>query len=168
MADEELDLERGDASRTDALLAQEKGQERSRTRRSSGGSSKTVGNSGATRRRSTTESRTDDVLRTRLLRAFDRLSEWRIKKGDDELGEALAEDKEQMADGLVSLTKTIKFLRAPLLLVLAFIEPVLAFGRVGSILVGRWYEWQTTRRVPEPTQAPDTPSAGQFATEGSL
>lgn len=119
MADE-LDLERGDPDRAD---------DRKRRRRSGGGDAKPAD----------TSAKLDHELHTRMIEAFDQTVEWRAARGDDELAAAIDEDKDKMARGLVSLTHVLVPLRRPLLIFLGFVEPVLAFGRVGRILGERFY-----------------------------
>jgi hypothetical protein len=79
-------------------------------------------------------------LRSRLSRTFGRIVEALKARGDDELATVVDEDSDAMSQGLISLTSHVKPLRGPLLFGLAFIEPVLAFGRVGRILSSRWVE----------------------------
>lgn len=124
MADE-LDLERGDPSRAEA---------RQRRRESRGSSSSSGGES------KTAASKLDHELHERLVSSLDQVQEWREARDDMELAEAIGDDKQKMARGLVSLTHAVSPLRQPLLVFLGFVEPLLAFGRVGRILVGRWVE----------------------------
>jgi hypothetical protein len=120
MADE-LDLERGDPSRAE--------ERRARRRRSTGDSeTKTTAS----------EKVLDRELHARIVDAFGQVVEWREAREDEELATAINEDKEKMAKGLVSLTHAVEPLRQPLLIFLGFVEPVMAFGRVGRILGGRW------------------------------
>jgi len=101
-----------------------------------------------------------------MVAAFDQVVEWREARDDEELATAISEDKDKMAKGLVSLTHVVQPLRGPLLIFLGFVEPVLAFGRVGRILGERFImrrqriaeeraamaeEWQTEGR---PTMSP--------------
>lgn len=119
MADE-LDLEKGRPERTEAR--------RKRLSGSSDGESKTA------------TDRMDRELNERLTGALDQVVEWRQARQDAELAMAIDEDKDKMAKGLVSLTHVVMPLRRPLLIFLGFVEPVLAFGRVGRILGERFYE----------------------------
>jgi len=79
-----------------------------------------------------------DKLRGRLQAVFERLAEWLEGRGDEELAQAIREDAGAMTGGLVAATRPLAWLRQPLLLLLALAEPVLAFGRVGRILLTRW------------------------------
>lgn len=120
MADE-LDLERGDPSR-----AEERRSRRRSARSDTSGESKPR------------DDKLDRELHSRLVDAFDQVVEWREARDDEELATAISEDKEKMAKGLVSLTHAVVPLRQPLLIFLGFVEPVMAFGRVGRILATRW------------------------------
>jgi hypothetical protein len=80
----------------------------------------------------------DRELHARLVESLDQVREWREAREDTELAEAIDQDKEKMARGLVSLTHAVQPLRQPLLIFLGFVEPLLAFGRVGRILTMRW------------------------------
>lgn len=148
MADE-IDLERGVPDSADEK----------RRRRQSGGSSEGT-------RRPASEGQVDKELHSRMVAAFDQVVEWREARDDEELATAISEDKDKMAKGLVSLTHVVQPLRGPLLIFLGFVEPVLAFGRVGRILGERFImrrqriaeeraamaeEWQTEGR---PTMSP--------------
>lgn len=117
---DELDLERG---------VPESSSERRRRRAESTG----VG--GETK---TATDKLDRELSDRLDSAFGQVVEWRTARGDEELATAISEDSHKMTQGLVSLTHFVVPLRRPLLIFLAFVEPVFAFGRVGRILFSRW------------------------------
>jgi len=125
MADE-LDLEKGDASRAE---------ERRARRQARTGSSETK----------TGSEKLDKELHDRLMGAFQQVQEWREARDDEELATAIDEDKDKMSKGLVSLTHVIDPLRRPLLIFLGFVEPVLAFGRVGRILGGRFIAMRQAR-----------------------
>jgi hypothetical protein len=79
----------------------------------------------------------ENELRTRLADCFDRIAEVLENRGDDELASIFTEDAEVMAAGLVSMTRPFKVLRTPLLALVAVVEPLIAFGRIGRVLVGR-------------------------------
>lgn len=83
------------------------------------------------------KSRLEAEIESRLDRVFDQLAEQREARGDEELATALREDKRPISSALVSLTRPIGQARQLVLLVLAVIEPLLAFGRIGRILAGR-------------------------------
>lgn len=76
-------------------------------------------------------------LRERFQAVFARISESLEGRDDLELATAIREEAAAMSGGIVSLTRQFTALRAPLLALLALIEPILAFGRVGRILLGR-------------------------------
>jgi hypothetical protein len=120
MADE-LDLERGDPSR-----AEERSRRRRERQAGAGGESQAA------------TVKLDKELHARLVESLDRVQEWREAREDMELAVAIEQDKEKMAKGLVSLTHAVTPLRQPLLVFLSFVEPLLAFGRVGRILATRW------------------------------
>lgn len=103
----------------------------SRTRSSTGGSSKSD----------------DSSLVTRLDTAFVKLADQMLARGDDELAEALREERHAMSQGLVSLTATLTVLRFPLIVFMSLIEPVLAFWRVGRILIMRFFGWRERRII---------------------
>lgn len=83
------------------------------------------------------KSSTDNDLKSRLHTVFDRIADAAEARGDSELAEVLREDRDVMATGLVSLTRPLAALRTPLLAVLAIIEPVMAFSRIGRLAFGR-------------------------------
>jgi hypothetical protein len=101
----------------------------------------------------------DSVLKTKLNEVFTDLAEWRGKKGDDELAEALEESREDMADGLVALTKTVKLLRTPLAFAVNFVKPILAFGKPARILAPRIVTWRSSRQQAQ--QEPQQPYVSQ-------
>lgn len=76
-------------------------------------------------------------LTTRLREAIDRVGVTIENRGDEELGGVIREDSGVMAGGLVNATRRVKSLRAPLLILLDVIEPVMAFGRAGGIVFRR-------------------------------
>jgi len=127
MADE-LDLERGIPSR---------GEERRSRRREGSSETKSTGDKAS--------EKLDRELHSRLTDALEQVVEWRMARQDAELATAISEDKEKMARGLVSLTHVVAPLRRPLLIFLGFVEPLLAFGRVGRILTERWLERRRER-----------------------
>ncbi len=64
----------------------------------------------------------------------------------------------------MSLTRTVAWMRSPFLLLLSGLELLLAFGRVGSILFGRWVERR--QRIAAERQAAMEEAAAQ-AQDGS-
>lgn len=125
---DELDLETGDPSRADP--ASERRRRRRERTAESGGTKKAP--------TATETSKLATEIRSRLDRVFDRIAEWRDARDDEELATVIREDKDMMAQGIVSLTNSFNPLRVPLLMGLNLIEPLLAFGRVVRVLVGRW------------------------------
>lgn len=102
---------------------------------------------------------TDHDLNGRLKEVFTDVADWREKKEDTELAEAIRESHEDMAKGLVALTRTLKWLRGPLGFAVGFIKPVLAFGKVGRILGERLVTWRMNRVQEKNT--PDSPYVNQ-------
>ena len=87
----------------------------------------------------------DRDLRTRIAGIFDRLAEAADARGDHELAEILREDSPVMSVGLVSLTRPVKALRVPLIFALGIIEPVMAFSRVGRVMLERLLDRRAAR-----------------------
>jgi hypothetical protein len=154
MGGDELDLTKGDPDRADKIAAKHGDEERKPI-----GKSRRVSNSGATRQRSTTGSKIEAELQSRLERTVDRIVAQLVARQDHELGEALSDDREQIVQGFVSITRTVKWLRNPMLMVLNLVEPALAFWRVGRIILGRWYQRRMDRaaegQMMTPESAPD-------------
>lgn len=132
----ELDLDEGDADAAERITRTKEskvsGSGGSRSNRSRGGSKSSSSKSGS--------QRSDTDLVSKLSAAFDRIADQLEIRGDDELATALHEDKQKLAQGIVSLTRAIKPFRTPLVILVAIIEPILAFWRVGSILARRAIE----------------------------
>ena len=111
-----------------------------------------------------TRRRHDAEVRERLGNVFERLAEWRESRGDEELAAIIREDARSMTAGFVSLTRNLPVVRAVVLNVLAFLEPVLAFGRLVRVVVGRWQvrRWEAAAQaeaetVGEPAAEPEDP-----------
>jgi hypothetical protein len=102
------------------------------------------------------DSKVATEISSRLDRLFDRIAQWRESREDEELASAVREDTEMMVSGVVSLTGSFPFLRTPLIMLLSILEPLLAFGRVVRILVGRWM----ARRQAQVEQV--TPSSDDY------
>lgn len=132
MANDELDLGRGDPSRADSTS------ERRRRRRESRTESNTPASEGIT----------EGELRHQLGRAFDGLAKGREARDDSELADAIREEGEAMTEGFVTLTNNVKALRLPLVILLNVLITILAFGRVGGILWDR-YKVRRERRQAE-------------------
>lgn len=127
---DELDLSQGDEARAERI-AQIKGEGESRQR-----SRRTSSKSSAKKK----PVASDTSLAGQLSDAFDRLAEQRKTVGDDELADALTEGKDAMSNALVAMTRTVTFLRKPLLFFLSILMPILAFWKVGNILARRFAE----------------------------
>lgn len=97
-------------------------------------------------------------LRGRLEVAFGKLADQLRARNDEELADAFDEGKEAISQSLVTMTATIRWMRKPLLLFVGFLEPVLAFWRIGRILLGRlimFRDHMAQQEVPEPYAVPD-------------
>lgn len=92
----------------------------------------------------------DGDLKSRLEDGFQKLADQMRARDDDELADALQDGKGPMAASLVSMTKVVKWFRKPLVLFVGILEPILAFWRVGGILLGRMFIWREnmTQQVP--------------------
>lgn len=142
---DEIDLEVGEPD-ADETPAQRRRRERRAARSSDSG--------GSSRSRATAGVSTDDKsVSSRLGTAFTKLADQMDAREDEELATALREESAGMTQGLVSLTSTVPILRLPLMLVLAFAEPVLAFWRVGRILFYRFLNWRERRIIMAQQQA---------------
>jgi hypothetical protein len=130
MMTDELDLERGDPDRSDAQS------ERAKRR-------------AARRQRSTEEASkpgaSDGEVSSRLGRVFERIAEAREARDDIELATVIREDADAMTQGFISITSNVPFLRMPLIMALNVFEPLLAFSRVGRILLWRFLERRQRR-----------------------
>lgn len=137
-----LDLEQGDAERAERIAEQQSAGQLRRQRRKVEAEKSGEKKPPASK---STASRTDSDLIGRLNDAFERLASGLESRGDEELSTAIREEKESMSRGLVSLTRSIKPLRRPLVFVISFLEPVIAFWRVGGILARRAIERRQAR-----------------------
>lgn len=139
-----LNLHDGDPDRADeiadAQARQAVAQSEREKRKAKRESQKKESGSSSTRSRAKASPATESGLQGRLVDAFTRLANMLERKGDEELSTAINDEKQAMAQGLVSLTRNVTPLRGPLVLLISFLEPVLAFWRVGSILGGRLIE----------------------------
>jgi hypothetical protein len=156
MADD-LDLERGDPDAAEKILAA--GTE-SRAKRTAG---RPKGSTNKAKTTAATEA-DDKSLYGRLVGAFHDLSESARVRQDDELADILENRKEPMAQGLVSLTRNLRILRGPLVLLINFLEPTLAFWELGSLATRRYIErrqrilWEHQQRQQGVTE--EVPVAG--------
>jgi hypothetical protein len=120
------------------------------------GQEKSGRSSSSSRRRR--PNRTETSLKERLVACFDRIAESLEGRGDNELAEIVRNDGEIMAQGLVSLTRPFTAIRTPLLVLVAIVEPALAFGRILRVLAGRLHErraritWEREQAAQEAAQ----------------
>lgn len=156
MSDDTINLTIGEPDPDESPAAR-----RRRERRERGGDT-----GSSSRTRSSSSSKSDDSgLVTRLDTAFVKLADQMLARGDDELAEALREERHAMSQGLVSLTATLTLLRLPLVVFMSLVEPVLAFWRVGRILFVRLLAWRE-RRIAETQQRQAEWEAAQAAETG--
>lgn len=127
----ELDLEHGDRAAADKLQSEGK-EARTRRRSTSSTSSKSKPKSAPT------NDAEEKSLTVRLSSAFSDLADQAEAHQDLELADVLNRRKDAMSQGLMSLTRTVRFLRPPLLLFLIFLEPTLAFWELGGLATRRY------------------------------
>lgn len=132
-----IDLESGEPDPDESPA-----QRRRRERRSGGSGG--GGSSSSSRSRGSGNS-DDTSLVARLDTAFTKIADQIAARGDEELAEAIREERHPMSQGLVSLTATLTPLRWPLVVLMALIEPLLAFWRVGRLLLIRFIGWRERR-----------------------
>lgn len=130
---DELNLERGDPSRSDSAA------ERRKRRRESA--------SGSTSSSTRAEAKVESEVRSQVARAFDGLAKNRYTHEDIELGDAIAEESDAMTEGFVSLTTNVTALRMPVIILLNVIITLMAFGRVGGILLSRAQERRARKQA---------------------
>lgn len=133
---DELDLEAGDPSEAERILNE--GQVASRSRRQSRAKS-----GKSTPRKAATEAE-DNSLRGDAREMFDDFAK-AVERRDPELAEILQRRGEAMAQGLVSLSRKVKFLRSPLVLFIAFFQPTLAFWELGSYGISKYINWRQSK-----------------------
>jgi len=97
------------------------------------------------RKRPAASARAENELKGRLVGCFERIAESLYARQDEELAELVREDAEVIAQGLVSLTRPFTALRGIVLAIVAIIEPLMAFGRIGRVLLGRMAERRSAR-----------------------
>jgi hypothetical protein len=114
-------------------LKDEKSDDTGNAKSSSSRSSSSRSSSSSARKKAAT----DNELKSRLTGVFDRIAEAADARGDEELADIIREDRDVMAGGIVSLTRPFMALRAPVVLALAIVEPVMAFGRLARLMIGR-------------------------------
>jgi hypothetical protein len=162
-----LNLEQGDeklADDIDKRIEQEvKAQRKSPPRTVRKDTDKAKSTSG----RRTKEQIDNDQIAAQVARTFDRIVKALEDREDEELATVIEEDKDAMSRGIVSLTRNVKQLRKPLIVVLNLIEPLLAFGRVGRILLLRFAERRARvmaeREMAAAQQAPPSTMEPQTA-----
>lgn len=130
MASDELDLDKGEPERASSRT------ERARQRRNR-----------AKETSSSSEGVSDSVVRDQLTRAFNGLANARAARGDEELAEAFREEGDAMTEGFVALTTNVKPLRMPVIILVNILITLLAFGRVGSILLNRLADRRARRQA---------------------
>jgi hypothetical protein len=134
-----IDLESGEPDPDESPAAR-----RRRERRSSSGSSGGSSSSGRSRSSSNSD---DSGLVTRMDAAWVKIANQIAARGDDELAEAIIEEHHPMSVGLVSLTSTLTVFRWPLVILMALVEPLLAFWRVGRLVFIRFLGWRERRII---------------------
>lgn len=147
MADE-LDLEKGDAAKAEAISNRE-------SRRQARGSSSSARSTSSSSKSNSSE---DASIEAQLRVVLDRVAEQRESKDDTELADAIRETQAAIIKGFMSVTKTITPLRQPLVFLIAVLDPILAFWKVGSILTRRWFE-RRARKIEEYERAQAAASA---------
>ena len=95
--------------------------------------------------RASAQTRDDNQLVTQLNNAFDSLVAGLEARGDEELATAIREEKESMSRAFVAVTRTVPVFRRPLVFLLSFLVGIVAFWRVGGILIGRVVERRQQR-----------------------
>lgn len=81
--------------------------------------------------------KTESEIRSGLNQAFEKLAANRYAKDDQELGDAITEEGPAMTEGIVTLTEGAPVFRQPILILLNVAIILLAFSRVGGILIDR-------------------------------
>lgn len=127
----EIDLTKGDPDAAEKIAAA--GSSARRGRR--GKSSDSSGSKGTTTKAA--REAQDRTLKGELLEMFHDFAE-SFQEHDPELADILERRREAMSQGLVALTRKIGVLRGPVVLFVAFFQPVLAFWELGSYAVRRY------------------------------
>lgn len=142
-----LDLEDGDDNLANATPAERRAAARKRAAEAKPASDKPPRKGSKAR-----DEAEQAELRSRLDRVFDRIALSLESREDYELATVIREDTQAMTQGINSLTRGVTVLRGPIIMALNLIEPVLAFGRVGRILLGRFAERQRQRQAAAETE----------------
>lgn len=150
----ELDLEHGDANAAERIAAAGSARHSrvTRERKESGDSSGTTSGTKRSRGRPSKAASTkasENSLASQLVDAFGKLADQLQAREDDELATAIREEAEGMTVGLISATRIVPFFRKPLVLILGIAVPVLAFWRVGGILLRRELERRARKMQPQ-------------------
>lgn len=146
-----LDLEEGDEELAEASPRERRRAARKAVRETT--SKPASKSASSSRSRASASDRVEAELLSRLDRTCLRIADMLTARGDDELAEAVREDRGPMSQGLVSLTSNVKLLRMPLIMALNLVEPALAFGRVGRILYNRFVDRQARRQTEREAMA---------------
>lgn len=134
-----INLEKGEPD------AEESPSQRRRRARRDSESSGSSGGSGSSSGGNKARDKENTSVAGRLNTALTKLADQMAARGDDELADAIRDERSAMSQGLVSLTSSIPVLRVPLVILLSLLEPVLAFWRVGRILFMRFLFWRQGR-----------------------
>lgn len=130
MADE-LDLEQGDPKFFQRVTAA--GKERTAQARAA----KTPPSRASTAAKQAADKAEDGWLKTELLNSF---TDWQEATQDEYLADLLGRRKDQMASGLVALTRNIRFLRGPVITMVKFVQPIMAFRELIAYKAGQLFE----------------------------
>lgn len=155
-----LDLEQGDEELANASPAERRRAARKAASKEPESPRAKSSRSSSSRSSASTRERVETELMSRLERICERIAQVLDSRGDEELASAIREDRDAMGQGLVSLTRNVKFLRGPLLMALNLIEPGLAFGRVGRILYIRFVDRQARIQMEREQAAANGQAAG--------
>ena len=156
---DELDLEIGDPQAADKIQAEgQAARGRRQTRRATGSKSKSSG------RKPASEAE-ENSLKDKVRAMFSDFHE-ALRERDPELADVLERRGEAMSQGLVSVTRTIPFLRGPLVLLVNFFQPTLAFWELGSLLTARWIARRNRRAVEQREQANGQPDVTDVTRNG--
>ncbi|MDE2101941.1 MAG: hypothetical protein KGL39_32140 [Patescibacteria group bacterium] len=136
----DLDLETGDLSRAEKIQAE------GSAARSSRRQSRAAGSKSRTGKTTAAKEAEDSGLKSKLQEMFQDFAE-QFQERDPELADVLNRRKDAMSQGLVGLTRNIKLLRGPLVLLVNFFQPTLAFWELGGLLIHRYISHQQRRAI---------------------
>ncbi len=144
----EIDLTKGDPLELEKLMGSKSG---GSTRSST--TSKTSASASAKTKPAQTKNDAEDApLKVKLTEQLNDLAE-AVENSDPILSDILTRRAEQMAQGLVSLTRVVPFLRMPLVFALNFLQPLLAFFELIRHLAGRWSYSRAIKRARREAEA---------------